>query len=133
MRKAAFTLVEVLLAMTILTSCVFIIANLQSRALNKVLRERDEIERTFLLKRDLYAGFITPPEAGKKIVNRLENPNVTLTTQAVDIQPKSGLKEFKNVIQMLKTEAAWKKDNVYHEIPMMSIVVKPAEKEQEKR
>jgi Tfp pilus assembly protein PilV len=133
MKKVAFTLIEVLLAMTIFTSCIFIIANLQSRALNKVLRERDDIERTFLLKRGAYAGFITPPEDEKKIVNRLEYLEVTLTTQTVDIQSKSVLRDWKDSVKMLKTEAAWKKEGIYHEMTMMSIVFKPASKKQEKR
>ncbi len=131
-KELAFTLIEVLLAMTILTSCVFIIANLQTRALTKVLRERDEIERTFLLKRDIYEGFITPPEDGKKMVNRLENPEVTLTTQTIDIQTKSALKDLKDFVKILKTEAAWKKDSIYHDVSMMSVVFKPTKKDEDK-
>lgn len=132
-RNAAFTLMEVLLAMTILTSCIFIIANLQSRALNKVLRERDEIERTFLLKRDAYAGLVASPEGEKKVVNRLDNPSVTLTTQTMDVQKKSELAELKDSIKMLKTEAAWKNDSGFHEMAMVSVIFKPAKKEQEKK
>jgi prepilin-type N-terminal cleavage/methylation domain-containing protein len=133
MKTYAFTLIEVLLAMTIFTSCVFIIANLQSRALNKVLLERDQIERVFLLKRDACVAFITPPENEKKNVNRLENPDVTFTTYVLAIQPKSILKDLKDILYLLKAEAAWKKDAVYHEYAMISIVGNPIKQEQEKK
>jgi prepilin-type N-terminal cleavage/methylation domain-containing protein len=132
MNTRAFTLIEVLMAMSIMTSCLFVIANLQSRALNKVLFERDKIEHTFLLKRDAYAGFVEPPEDGKKTVNRMEEPEVTLTTQTADVQPKSVLKEWKDYIKMLRTEAAWNKDGVAHEAVMTSIVFKRAKKEEKK-
>ena len=133
MKTNAFTLIEVLLAMTIFTSCVFIIANLQSRALNKVLLERDLVERIFLLKRDACAAFTAPPENEKKKVNHLENPDVTFTTDVLAIQSKSTLKDLKDILYLLKAEAAWKKDAVYHEYAMISIVGKPIKQEQEKK
>ncbi len=125
----AFTLIEVLLAMTILTSCLFIIANLQTRALNKVLRERDHIERTFLIKHDAYLAFVSPPEDERKKVNRLEKPEMTLTTQTVDIKQKSALKDVKDYVKMLKTEAAWKKDRMLYEEEIVSFVFKKVKKE----
>jgi len=130
----AFTLIEVLMAMSVLTFVVFIVSNLQIRQLNRVTFERDRIEHIFLIKRDLFAHFTKPPEEGKKNINTIEdqkNPdnNVKLVTHIENIQSKSSLKELKKYIKILTTDATWKKGSEVRELSMMSLVFKPAMKE----
>lgn len=129
--KNAFTLFEVLLSLVVLTSAVYIISNLQTRALFKVLGERDEIEKTFRMKKDLYLNFFNPPEEGKKVVNKIENEDVSFTTQPVEIDVKSQLVDMKKNVKIIKTDALWKFKDAMHEDSMVSFIYQPP-KEKEK-
>ncbi|KKQ48508.1 MAG: hypothetical protein US69_C0020G0004 [candidate division TM6 bacterium GW2011_GWF2_38_10] len=131
-KNKAFTLIEVLLAMTILTTCVFIISNLQIRVLNKVLAERGLIERTFWVKRALYKNFLKPPADGKKNVEKKEDLMVTFVTQTEGLDKKSAFREWSEVVRKLKAEVAWKQDKELQELEMISFVWNH-KKEQEKR
>jgi len=130
-KNHAFTLLEVLLALMVLVSAVYIISNLQSRALFKVLRERNDIEKTFRIKKELYFCLTTPLEENKKIVNKIENEEATFTSQLVNIASKSKLADMKKMIKIIRTDAKWNYNNATHEASMVSFVYKPS-KEQEK-
>src|SRR5579862_3690490 len=52
--RPAFTMIEVLLALSILASSVFLLSRLNVRSLFRVMRDRDEIEKIFLIKKDFY-------------------------------------------------------------------------------
>jgi prepilin-type N-terminal cleavage/methylation domain-containing protein len=130
-KKYGFTLLEVLLALMVLVSAVYIISNLQCRSLFKVLRERNDIEKTFRIKKELYFCLTNPLEENKKIVNKIENEEATFTSQLVNISSKSKLADMKKIIKIIRTDAQWKHNNAKHEASMVSFVYNPS-KEQEK-
>lgn len=70
--KGAFTLLEVLMALGIVIMAVSIIANLQIRSLDRMLRDRDDLEKIFLLKRTVYESFLNPPQDQKKALPSLK-------------------------------------------------------------
>lgn len=131
-KNHGFTLLEVLLALMVLVSAVYIISNLQSRALFKVLRERNDIEKTFRIKKELYFYLTTPFKEEKKIVNKIESEEATFTSQFFNVSSKSKLSDMKKMIKIIKTDANWKHNNATHEASMVSFVYKPS-KEQEKK
>ena len=131
-KNHGFTLLEVLLALMVLVSAVYIISNLQSRALFKVLRERNDIEKTFRIKKELYFCLTNPPKEEKKIVNKIESEEAIFTSQLFNISSKSKLVDMKKMIKIIKTDASWKHNNATHEASMVSFVYKPS-KDQEKK
>ena len=84
----AFTLIEVILAMGVLTSTIFIISNLMMRSFLRVEECRDDIEKIFLIKRELYANYFRPPKEGKKVVQKIEEPQITITSVLDEIKNK---------------------------------------------
>jgi|GEM_PF-4774571 hypothetical protein len=54
----AFTILEVLIAMSILTGAIFILIQMQMNSLNIISTDRDDIDKVFLMKKELYKFFI---------------------------------------------------------------------------
>jgi len=135
--NSGFTLVEVLLAMGILTLAVTTISDLQFRSLFRVLQDREDIERIFLVKREVYKNFwsenLAQRDSIKKEIQTLENPELKLTTEILDINPKSSLKAFKDKIKIINTSGEWKSSGKNKKITMVGLVFRPKKEEQEKK
>jgi len=140
--QSGFTIIEVLLAMFILTSSVFVLSQLNMRSLFRVVRDRDEIEKIFLIKKD-FNKFIFKldqkkwPTLAKPQVHKLENPEITISSYVRDIDKKSSLKKFKDQIYIAQSEGTWKskeRDDTVYNAKIVSFVLKPVqEKEKEKK
>lgn len=132
--SAAFTLVEVLIAMGILTATLFIITNLQSRALYRILFDRDRIENFYGIKRDFLMSWETPPEEGKQKIDLREEGlrKIKYVTQTQEIKKDSSLKEFKKNIKILSSEVTWKDGRDERNLSMVSFVFQPPKKKDEK-
>ena len=131
-KNSAFTLIEVMLAMGVLTVSVFFVSEILFKALTRLQDNNDNIEKTFILKRELYLNYFKRPFITKKIVTKLEDPSVTFATTLEDVNKKSGLKEFQDTLKIIQTNAVWKKEKNIKESNMLSFIFKPKEKEVKK-
>ena len=71
----AFTLLEVLIAITVLTTSVFILSRLQIKARLRVIQKAEEIERVFFVKKYLYELFLKPPRKDRPRKNHPRKPS----------------------------------------------------------
>lgn len=120
-----FTLIEVILAMGILTTTVFVISGLMLRSFLRVQENRDDIEKVFLVKHELYDNYLKPPKPYKSVVKKIENPEITITSMLTDINEHSTLKALKKKLKIVKSDAIWTKDNIIKESSMLSFVSVP--------
>ena len=127
--KRGFTIFEVILALGILTTSVLLITGLQTKAIFRVLDDRDAIEKIFLVKKDLYLSMLETPTKQKSI-NKLDSPEMTITTEIIDIAGKSCLAPWKDKLKILKCEGVWQKDMFTRSAVMGSIIFKPEEKKE---
>jgi hypothetical protein len=127
-----FTLIEVILAMGVLTTTIFIISGLMLRSFLRVQENRDDIEKVFLIKRELYTHYFKPPKKDKKVVQKIENPAVTIASRLVEINKKSSLKDLKDSLKIVRSDAIWKTDKFFREASMVSFVFQPKKEEQKK-
>lgn len=110
------------------------IATLEFRALSRVLRDRDEIEKIFLIKKELYASFLKLPEKLKTIITKHENPEISITTQFGQIHPKSSLARLKERLQPINTQGVWKRGKDQYDATMIAFAFKPeTDNEKEKK
>lgn len=130
--NSGFTLIEVMLAMGVLTTSLFVISEIMIRSLSKIQENQDNLEKIFLIKRELYLNFLKPKIEDKRIVSKIENPAMTLVTTLEAIKPKSELKEYKDSLKFMQTNAIWKLNQKQKECLMASIVFKPKEPEAKK-
>ncbi len=66
--KEGFTLLEVLLSLLILVAAVSIISDLQIRLMMRMRSGRENIDRVFLVKKELYDIFLRLPKKEKPII-----------------------------------------------------------------
>ncbi len=128
--KKAYTLIEVLLAMGILTSAAFVISNLQLRSLLRIMSNRDDVEKIFLIKKELISYCIHIAKPPKKEFTKLENLGLTLTTQVSKLPAKSSLASLDDRLNFVHTLALWKHEGLQKEVTMVTFLYKaPADKE----
>jgi prepilin-type N-terminal cleavage/methylation domain-containing protein len=129
--RHGFTLIEVLMAIFILVSSVYVLTDLQIRSLFRVLKDRGEIDRVYLIKKESYTHYLTPPKEEKPITKKIDDPVTNIKTEIVEINKKSVFHEFKDSINLVKTTGSWKEKMATQEITMMTIVEK-SQKEEKK-
>ncbi len=127
-----FTLIEVILAMGVLTATVFIISGLMLRSFLRVQENRDDIEKVFLIKRELYANYFNPPKDNKKNVQKIEEPAITITSKLDDINKKSSLSDLRKTLKIVRSDAIWKMNNNVRESAMVSFIFQPKKEEQKR-
>jgi hypothetical protein len=127
-----FTLIEVILAMGVLTSTIFIISGLMMRSFLRVQENRDDIEKVFLIKRELYANYFKPPQDNKKNVQKIEEPAITITSKLDEINKKSSLRDLSNNLRIVRSDAIWKLNKNVRESSMVSFIFHPKEEEQKR-
>ena len=130
--QSGFTIVEVLLAMFILISAIYVLSGLQIRSILRVLRDRDKIDRVFFVKKELYKELYATEKQKKPITTQIEDPEIKIVTESVSIAKKSGLEDVSEYIQVLRTKGQWKKNGRDNEILMISFIPVPQENEEKK-
>ncbi|KKP24318.1 MAG: hypothetical protein SZ59_C0002G0164 [candidate division TM6 bacterium GW2011_GWF2_28_16] len=114
MKNKAFTLLEVLVALLILVSAATIISGVNFRAFVRSAKERAYLDRVFVIQKD-FLDFIwnlenkkTEKKEIKKEINKIENPEINITTELLDIDKKSELTNFTGNVKIVKTSGSWK-------------------------
>lgn len=133
----AFTFFEVILAIGVLIVAVSVVADIQLRTLLRLEQDQDEVEKIFLIKKELYDQYLNPPEIPKKIpVRKLEKPEIDIDTQIHSVQPKSSLTPIKDQINVVHSIGRWKLDRKQRTSSIVTFVLKSdeqKEKEKEKK
>ena len=127
--SGGFTLIEVILAMGVLTTTIFLVSSLMLRSFYRVEECRDDIEKVFIIKRELYANYLKHPKEGKKVVQKIEVPAITITSVLGDIQEKSVFRKLKDKLKIVRSDATWKTDKRTRESSMQSFVFSPKKEE----
>lgn len=123
--SSAFTFAEVLLALLVLTSSMYIYSGLQYRALAKVRRSTGQIDRVFFIKKFLYQLYAKPPIADKPLKVTLTDPDTVITAYKQQIDPKkSSLKSFAKEIDIIWSQGTWNEGTDKRSMKMISFVQK---------
>lgn len=130
--KKGFTILEVLLSMFILISCIYVLTNLQIRSIFRVLGDRDTIDRVFLVKKALYSTLYGSGKLRKPLKEIVENPKTSIKTECDTINKKSEAANLPENIRFLKAKGRWESNAKKREITMLSFVSLP-DKEREKK
>jgi Tfp pilus assembly protein PilV len=124
-KNFGFTFAEVLLSLFVLVVSVYILSDLQFGALKRVNKSVEIIDRIFLIKKELYQLYLTPPTKDKIFKKVIVNPDLTITAHKQKIDPKkSDLKEFEKEIDIVWTEGNWTSGPYKRSIKMISFVEK---------
>lgn len=132
--KSGFSFIEVMLALAITTVAITTVSHLQFRALERVQRNSELINKVISIKRRL-SSFLYD----KKKCNQLENmkPFITkdeetdfkMVTSLAEIDKKSSLTELKNLLFIIKTEGSWKHAHEIRGEKIISFIAQTPKKE----
>lgn len=140
-KKSGFTIIEVLLALFILVSALYVLSGTQIRMVQRVMRRRDEIDRIFLLKKEWYAAFILPWKEGRKPVKRLvSNPEVRIITDKRKLKKsllnptakKDEDTEVQDPLLQISTTGEWQMGTYKERMTLLGFVYTPSKKEEKK-
>lgn len=132
-RSHGFTLIEVLIALGILVSSVFVLSSLQIRSLFRILKDRERIEKTFLIKTELYKALIKPPLQGKPIVINNKQNMLAITSEKIELQKQSNLIDLKDQLSLIKSSGQWTSDTGNKQsLDMVSMAFQKIKKDKKK-
>jgi len=117
LKREAFTLVEVVMAMTVFVAVAFAIFSNQSKSLKFILKQDEESPRIFLIKEILYKknfelkdgsdseGSFFKKESFKK---KIEFPEMEINFYQESISKKSSFGEYSKYLNRMFCRGEWK-------------------------
>jgi type II secretory pathway pseudopilin PulG len=126
-RASAFTLLEVLFAVAVLGGIFYTVVSMQIQQGNRAMEAHERLRRLYLVKKQLSRTLLSPPKSDKKIIEKLEDPECTITTGLEEIDKRSELKRFAKSIRMVRARAVWKQWGNERTINMVTFVPSPKE------
>lgn len=128
MKRPGFMMVEVMLAMSIITFVAMITANVISTNLNYVQTLKTRYELLSELKNHLTLKLLNPAEKEQAELF-FQHPNTIIKTKTADIEPKSSLKNYVHQLKLLNV-TAHKDNNKETSINVMGLVIVSQQQEQ---
>jgi len=119
-RAPAFTIMEVMVALFILSSSLFVLSELQVRSMLRVWQSREDIDRVYVIKKYLYRMFLQPENA-RRTSQRLEEPPMRLVIEPVEIHKKSSLAPYAKSLQFLQASATWSRGNTERTLYLLAL------------
>ncbi len=142
-KLSGFTLIEVLLALFIMTAALYVLSDAQIRSVRRVMWNRDEVDRIFLIKKAWLQAFLNPnkKDESKPIIKDLKNPDVKIkTTQTkptrslLNKTQKDGeAKNIKDPLQMVTSEGEWQSGVFKEKITFVGFIYKKPEEKEDKK
>ena len=130
----AFTLVEVLIALAILTFAVSAIVSIQARLFERLIKDRDWLQKTFLCERVLVTMAAELPKDKMVQKHEFEDLGMKTTTHMLSPTKKSVFKSLDNDLYILKLLGRWNLmgHGQQEKEMVMLVAVPPENKEKEK-
>ena len=119
--RAGFTLIEVLIALFILSTAIFVLSELQVRSVLRVWDSREDIDRLYFIKKYLYRGTLDPKKTTRR-VRDFEDPDMRLTVEAEDISKRSALAPFAKDLRLLKSSGQWQRGSSKRSLNMIAVI-----------
>lgn len=125
--RSGFTLVEVLIALFIISTAIFALSELQVRSVLRVWDAREEIDRLYYIKKYLYRGTLDEKQTTRR-VRDFEDPAMRLVVEAEDISKRSSLAPYAKDLRLLKSSGIWERGTKERSLDMVAIIPRTDER-----
>ena len=106
--NAAFSLLEVLMVLGLLTMSIGTIARMQVRSLDRLEQDRDTLQKIYVVRRAMLDALKIPKADKLQLVKKeYDDGELKTKTSLHEVGKKSKLKSFGKSIRMLTTQATW--------------------------
>ncbi len=123
-RRSGFTIVEVMIALFIASTTLFVLSELQLRSMLKVWQSREDIDRVYVVKKFLYRMYLNPDEI-RRTSQKFEEPSMLMRIEPVPIHKKSSLAPYAKHLQFLKATATWSRGNTTRVLDLYALTSRP--------
>ncbi|MBM3886558.1 prepilin-type N-terminal cleavage/methylation domain-containing protein [Candidatus Dependentiae bacterium] len=118
-----FTLIEVLVAMAILVSTVYVLSDLHIRSMFRLMRDRDYFLHFFTVKSALMQQFPLVKKDFKPRKEKLDDEGINLTVALVEPNAKSPVKDILgNNLALVQVVGSWKQGPFDYDVRLMSVM-----------
>lgn len=126
--RKAFSLIEILIAMAILTGTVYVLSDLHIRSMMRLMRDRELFLKFFSVKNALVEHLPLVKRNFKLEKKVIEEEELQLTIEEVGPPSKSPLKDILGErLTLLKAAGSWKTGPFTHQIEFLSIAQREEE------
>ncbi len=106
LNKRGFTLLEVLLALGLLTGVVALVANIQFRTFDRLVTDRNTLQKTYICRRYLQEMLVKMSKSRQQ-KDEQENPALRLKATLQQPEKKSVLAAYAHDLYIAHAEVAW--------------------------
>lgn len=129
-----FSMFEVIVAMAMLTSTVYVLSDLHVRSMYKMMRERDQFLKIFLIKNALIEQLPIIHKTFKPVHRTDEALALQINVNLVEPPPKSQLQDMLgNKLALAKAIGSWKTGPFTYEIELLSFAQREEEPKNDKK
>lgn len=123
-----FTMIEILIAMAILTSTVYVLSDLHIRSMFKLMRDREQLLKFFVVKNSVVEQLPLIKKKFKAEMRVSKDGGMTLLTDLVEQDKKSQLKDIlgKKLV-LIKSVGSWKDGPFTRSLEFFSIAQREEE------
>ena len=133
-KHGGFSMIEVIIAMAMLTSTVYVLSDLHIRSMYKMMRERDQFLKIFLIKNTLIEQLPIIKKTFKPVHSADETLDLKVNVNLVEPPPKSQLKDILgNNLALVKAIGSWKTGPFDYEIVLQSFAQSEEEPKNDKK
>jgi len=120
----AFTIIEVMISLFILTATMFVLSQLQLRSMLRVWQSREDIDRVYVIKKFLYRMYQNPADA-RKTSQKFDEPDMHMVIEPVEIHKKSVLAPYAKQLQYLRATAKWSRGTAQRSLYLFALAPRP--------
>lgn len=121
--NAGFTLLEVVLTLGLLASCMVFFLRWQGIVVGATLQDWHDFERILVIKNNLYKQMLNPKEGVEQ--TRDQDLHTTFVTTVKPVPNSSSLARFAPALRMVQASAQWQ-DATNHEKELMLLGCVPS-------
>lgn len=133
-KNCGFSMFEVIVAMAMLTSTVYVLSDLHIRSMYKMMRERDQFLKIFLIKNALIEQLPIIQKKFKPVHRTDEALGLQINVNLVEPPPKSLLKDILGKkLALAKAIGSWKNGPFSYEIALLSFAQYEQEPKNDKK
>ncbi len=123
-----FTMIEILIAMAIFTSTVYVLSDLHIRSMFKLMRDREQLLKFFVVKNSVVEQLPLIKKKFKAEMRVSKDGGMTLLTDLVEQDKKSQLKDIlgKKLV-LIKSVGSWKDGPFTRSLEFFSIAQREEE------
>ena len=125
MNKKAFTILEAMIAIIILSFSLLYVYRMQMGSIRRYGKWKQQILNVFPIKEQLLSYYFNPPaKYTKPLKHNIDTQGLTITTELKEVASKSSLKQFRDTINIVESTGQWGSKRRLRKVSLITFIAK---------